>query len=158
MNPLLPMGERGRMLRSQPPQRKPRVDQPTAGKTPIFATQPPHQVPVHMPPKRFQRRCMEPTVVVRPAPKDRVEHVREIAKLLVALELQMQNPSGLGAFAYNLRFPGQYYQAETGLNQNVNRDYDPLTAKYVESDPIGLGGGTNTYTYSEQNPVAVTDE
>jgi RHS repeat-associated protein len=34
--------------------------------------------------------------------------------------------------------------AETGLNQNVNRDYDPLTGKYIESDPIGLRGGFNT--------------
>src|SRR5215471_8110909 len=32
-----------------------------------------------------------------------------------------QNPGGLGTFPYNLRFPGQYYMAETGLNQNVNR-------------------------------------
>jgi RHS repeat-associated protein len=36
-----------------------------------------------------------------------------------------QNPGGLGTFAYNLRFPGQYYQAETGLNYNYVRDYDP---------------------------------
>jgi len=39
-------------------------------------------------------------------------------------------------FAYNLRFPGQYYDAETGLNQNWNRDYDPLVGRYVESDPL----------------------
>ncbi len=57
-----------------------------------------------------------------------------------------QNPSSLGTFPYNLRFPGQYYQAETGLNQNWNRDYDPLTGKYVESDPIGLNGGVNSYS------------
>jgi hypothetical protein len=35
------------------------------------------------------------------------------------------NPSGLGTFTYNLRFPGQYYQAETGLHYNYFRDYDP---------------------------------
>jgi RHS repeat-associated protein len=58
----------------------------------------------------------------------------------------------LGTFSYNLRFPGQYYQAETGLNQNWNRDYDPLTGKYVESDPIGLHGGINPYTYVAGNP------
>jgi RHS repeat-associated protein len=39
-------------------------------------------------------------------------------------------------FAYNLRFPGQYYDAETGLNQNWNRDYDPMAAGYVESSQI----------------------
>ena len=58
---------------------------------------------------------------------------------------------------YNLRFPGQYYQAETGLNQNVNRDYDPLVARYVQSDPLGLRAGVNTYSYAVSNPVGVTD-
>jgi len=46
-----------------------------------------------------------------------------------------QNPSGLGTFPYNLRFPGQYYDAETGLSQNWNRDYDPIVARHVESAP-----------------------
>jgi RHS repeat-associated protein len=46
--------------------------------------------------------------------------------------------NSLPKLTYNLRFPGQYYQAETGLNQNVNRDYDPLTGKYIESDPSGI--------------------
>jgi len=68
-----------------------------------------------------------------------------------------QNPSGLGTFAYNLRFPGQYYMAETGLNQNVNRDYDPLTGKYVESDPIGLRAGINTYAYVRSQPTLLAD-
>ena len=49
--------------------------------------------------------------------------------------------------AYNLRFPGQYYMAETGLNQNTYRDYDPMIGRYVESDLIGLHGGLNTYAY-----------
>jgi RHS repeat-associated protein len=60
-------------------------------------------------------------------------------------------------FTYNLRFPGQYYMAETGLNQNWNRDYDPLTGKYIESDPIGLGGGASTYLYASATPVAAVD-
>ena len=68
-----------------------------------------------------------------------------------------QDPAGLGTFAYNLRFPGQYYQAETGLDQNWNRDYDPLTGKYVESDPIGLMGGINTYLFSEDAPTSNID-
>jgi RHS repeat-associated protein len=58
---------------------------------------------------------------------------------------------------YNLRFPGQYYDAETGLNQNVNRDYDPLTGKYLESDPIGLAAGVNTYAYVGGDPVSNRD-
>jgi RHS repeat-associated protein len=70
-----------------------------------------------------------------------------------------QNPGGLGTFVYNLRFPGQYYQSETGLNQNVNRDYDPLTARYIESDPIGLAGGSySPYIYCNANPVTQTDD
>ena len=58
---------------------------------------------------------------------------------------------------YNLRFPGQYYDSETGLNQNWNRDYDPLVAKYVESDPIGLVAGVNTYAYVNENPTWAFD-
>ncbi len=58
---------------------------------------------------------------------------------------------------YNIRFPGQYYQAETGLNQNVNRDYDPLTGRYIESDPLGLSAGINTYGYVFSNPVQWAD-
>ncbi len=58
---------------------------------------------------------------------------------------------------YNLRFPGQYYQAETGLNQNMQRDYDPLTGKYIESDPIGLRAGINTYLYADADPTSVFD-
>jgi RHS repeat-associated protein len=69
-----------------------------------------------------------------------------------------QNPSGLGTFSFNLRFPGQYYDAETGLNQNWNRDYDPVVSRYIESDPIGLRGGSySTYSYASANPVMVFD-
>ncbi len=68
-----------------------------------------------------------------------------------------ENPSGLGIFPFNLRFPGQYYDVETGLNYNMQRDYDPATGRYVESDPLGLIGGINTYGYADQNPVRLTD-
>jgi len=64
-----------------------------------------------------------------------------------------QNPAGLGTFVYGLRFPGQYYMAETGLSYNYLRDYDPLTGRYVESDPSGLRGGINTYVYVEDDPI-----
>jgi RHS repeat-associated protein len=69
-----------------------------------------------------------------------------------------QNPGGLGTFAYNLRAPGQYYEVETGLNQNWNRDYDPVVGRYVEADPIGLEGGSlSTYTYGQDNPLEFFD-
>jgi len=59
---------------------------------------------------------------------------------------------------FNLRFPGQYFDAETGLNYNYFRDYDPTTGRYVESDPIRLDGGIDTYAYVESGPLSSTDE
>ena len=78
-------------------------------------------------------------------------------------------------FAYNLRFPGQYYDSETGLHYNYFRDYDPTTGRYVQSDPIGvlrytpdpmfseygsaltqkdlLDGLNHPYAYTEGNPL-----
>jgi RHS repeat-associated protein len=68
-----------------------------------------------------------------------------------------QNPQGLGTFVYGLRYPGQYYDSETGLNYNANRDYDPQIGRYVESDPIGLDGGVNTYAYALGSPILASD-
>lgn len=69
-----------------------------------------------------------------------------------------QNPSGLGTFVYNLRFPGQYYDSETGLNQNRYRDYDPSVGRYVESDPIGLKGRSySTFDYAKASPIGHID-
>jgi RHS repeat-associated protein len=68
-----------------------------------------------------------------------------------------QNPIGLGTFIYNLRYPGQYFQAETGLSYNYFRNYDGVTGRYLESDPIGLSGGINPYTYANDNPIMRTD-
>jgi RHS repeat-associated protein len=67
------------------------------------------------------------------------------------------NPAGLGTFTYNLRFSGQYALTESGLNYNYFRTYDPQTGQYLESDPIGLRGGVNTYAYVGGNPVTRTD-
>jgi RHS repeat-associated protein len=57
----------------------------------------------------------------------------------------------------SLRFPGQYFDAETGLHCNYFRDYDPATGRYVESDPIGLEGGLNSYLYAEANALVYGD-
>ncbi len=60
-------------------------------------------------------------------------------------------------FEFNLRFPGQYFDKETNLHYNYFRDYDPSTSRYIESDPIGLFGGINTFTYAANQPTRYTD-
>ncbi|MDY6945409.1 MAG: RHS repeat-associated core domain-containing protein [Pseudomonadota bacterium] len=68
------------------------------------------------------------------------------------------NPSGVGVFNFDLRFPGQIAMAETGLYYNYYRDgYDPAVGRYTQSDPIGLRGGINTYAYAGGNPILHAD-
>ncbi|MCB2184537.1 MAG: hypothetical protein KQH63_21145, partial [Desulfobulbaceae bacterium] len=57
----------------------------------------------------------------------------------------------------NLRAPGQYFDAETGLHYNWQRYYDPQTGRYLTPDPIGLNGGINLYSYATQNPINYID-
>ncbi len=56
-----------------------------------------------------------------------------------------------------LRFPGQWFQTETGLHQNWMRDYDPTTGGYMQADPLGLLDGASLYGYALQNPGRYTD-
>ena len=56
-----------------------------------------------------------------------------------------------------LRFAGQVFDADTGLHYNYFRDYDPWTGRYIQSDPIGLEGGLNTYGYVQGNPLRFVD-
>lgn len=68
-----------------------------------------------------------------------------------------ENPSYTGTFTYQKRFPGQYIDMETGLHYNYHRDYDPRMGRYVQSDPIGLRGGVNGFSYVESNPLVKVD-
>ncbi len=62
--------------------------------------------------------------------------------------------SGLNS---DLRFPGQWFQSETGLHQNWMRDYDPTTGRYMQADPLGLVDGASMYGYALQNPGRYVD-
>lgn len=69
-----------------------------------------------------------------------------------------QDPDGDGKIVkINLRFAGQYYDRESGLHYNHHRDYDPKIGRYIQSDPIGLLGGINTYIYVRNNPLMIND-
>ena len=56
-----------------------------------------------------------------------------------------------------LRLPGQVFDAETGLNQNYFRDYDPELGRYTTPDPMGLEGGLNPYLYADADPLSKAD-
>ncbi|HEX7028793.1 MAG TPA: RHS repeat-associated core domain-containing protein, partial [Gammaproteobacteria bacterium] len=62
-----------------------------------------------------------------------------------------------GQASNNLRFAGQYFDAETGLHYNWFRYYSPETGRYITSDPIGLLGGVNAYAYVGGNPISRID-
>lgn len=68
-----------------------------------------------------------------------------------------QNPSGQGVFAYSLRFPGQQYDAASGLHYNYFRDYEAASGRYVQSDPIGLIASLSTYDYAGSEPLSFSD-
>ncbi|SFW68008.1 RHS repeat-associated core domain-containing protein [Luteibacter sp. UNCMF366Tsu5.1] len=69
-----------------------------------------------------------------------------------------EDPDGDGTrYVFDMRFPGQRFDAVTGLHQNGWRDYDPLSGRYVQSDPIGLAGGISTYAYVGSNPYLRVD-
>lgn len=69
-----------------------------------------------------------------------------------------ENPTGLGTFFFDLGFPGQVRNRETGTWYNYFRDcYESATGRYCQADPVGLRGGLNTYAYVESSPLSFVD-
>ncbi len=60
-------------------------------------------------------------------------------------------------YVFDMRYPGQRYDAVTGLFQNGWRDYDPSSGRYVQSDPLGLEAGMSTYAYVRGNSYVRID-
>lgn len=68
-----------------------------------------------------------------------------------------QAPAASAGYVFNLRFPGQYADAESGLVHNGFRDYCPACGRYIQSDPTGLDGGLSTYGYVSSSPLSAVD-
>ncbi|QIL80978.1 RHS repeat protein [Diaphorobacter sp. HDW4A] len=66
-------------------------------------------------------------------------------------------PSYAPAVTFNLRYPGQQWDQETGLAYNINRYYDASSGRYIQADPIGLDGGWNRFAYVSGNPLNAVD-
>jgi len=72
--------------------------------------------------------------------------------------LANENPTGLGQFAYNLRFPGQQFDAITGLHYNYFRDYEAGSGRYVQGDPLITAGAVDEpYSYAGDSPLSFVD-
>ncbi|MGJ7562325.1 RHS repeat-associated core domain-containing protein [Variovorax sp. GB1R11] len=65
--------------------------------------------------------------------------------------------TSISEVTFNLRYPGQYADEESGLSYNYFRSYDARTGRYSQPDPIGLDGGWNRFGYVSANPLANVD-
>lgn len=68
-----------------------------------------------------------------------------------------KQPTSTIGYVFNLRTAGEYNDAETGLNYNVQRTRDPATGRFLQSDPTGLSGGINTFASVTNNPLSYID-
>jgi len=68
-----------------------------------------------------------------------------------------QQPVDTGGMGLNLRFPGQYYDAESGLSDNIKRTFDPARGGYIQPDPIWPNGGMREYAYVDSRPTGDID-
>ena len=68
------------------------------------------------------------------------------------------DPDGdLTEIRFNVRFPGQYFDEESGLHYNRFRTYDPVTGRYLEADPIVTAPSGNVFLYALANPLRWID-
>jgi RHS repeat-associated protein len=73
-------------------------------------------------------------------------------------KLALEDPDANSVlFKFDMRFPGQLYDSESGLHQNGFRDYEAGGGRYIQPDPIGLNGGISTYGYVMGNPLLMSD-
>jgi RHS repeat-associated protein len=72
-----------------------------------------------------------------------------------AEELPFGSGTTSGSIPFNIRFPGQYYDWESGLHYNYYRYYDPNTGRYMQPDPIGLSGGADRFPWRGTCQLAV---
>lgn len=98
-----------------------------------------------------------PRLVIDPA-REQVVWTWALTGEAFGNEAPNEDPDGDGsAFVFDLRFPGQRYDAASELNYNYFRDYDPNVGRYSQSDPIGLFNSNSTYSYVDANPSIFRD-
>lgn len=68
-----------------------------------------------------------------------------------------QQPVSSAGYVFNLRLPGQYFDAESGLMYNDARYYEPSTGRFPQPDPSGFNGGIGLYVYGLNNPLMYVD-
>lgn len=65
--------------------------------------------------------------------------------------------SPTGSYSFNLRFPGQYFDSETGVIYNLNRYYEAGAGRFISADPAGLTDGPSVYAYARNRPLTYAD-
>ena len=62
-----------------------------------------------------------------------------------------------GSATLNQRFPGQWFQLESGLHYNWHRHFDPTTGRYIQPDPLGMPDGPSRWAYVNNSPLMYVD-